>query len=189
MSGKLIIISAPSGAGKSTLVHHLLKQNNEIEFSISATSRKPRGKERNGIDYYFISPLEFRKRIDNNEFIEFEEVYPDCFYGTLKSEVDRISSKGKNIIFDVDVIGGLAIKKQFTNRALAIFISPPDIDELQNRLKSRATDTEEMIAKRVGKAKFEMTFASEFDIIIVNDHLEKAKKETEKVVNKFLSEN
>ncbi|MCE5332755.1 MAG: guanylate kinase [Bacteroidales bacterium] len=186
MSGKLIIFSAPSGAGKSTLVHHLLKENLQLEFSVSATSRKPRGTEQHGVDYYYLSPAEFRERIANNEFIEYEEVYPDLLYGTLRSEIDRISAKGNNIIFDVDVVGGLNIKKQFGERALAVFIAPPDIDELLNRLKSRGTDTPEMIAKRVDKAEFEMTFASRFDVIIVNDNLEKAKREAETTIREFI---
>ncbi|MGB4415371.1 MAG: guanylate kinase [Paludibacter sp.] len=186
MSGKLIIFSAPSGAGKSTLVHHLLKENLQLEFSVSATSRKPRGNEQHGVDYYFLSPAEFRERIANNEFIEYEEVYPDLFYGTLRSEIDRISAKGNNIIFDVDVVGGLNIKKQYGEQALAVFIAPPNIDELLNRLKSRGTDTPEMIAKRVDKAEFEMTFAPKFDVVIVNDNLEKAKKEAEATIRKFI---
>ncbi len=186
MSGKLIIFSAPSGAGKSTLVHHLLKENLQLEFSVSATSRKPRGTEQHGVDYYYLSPAEFREKIANNEFIEYEEVYPDLFYGTLRSEIDRISAKGNNIIFDVDVVGGLNIKKQFGERALAVFIAPPDVDELLNRLKSRGTDTPEMIAKRVDKAEFEMTFAPKFDVIIVNDNLEKAKREAETIIRKFI---
>ncbi len=186
MSGKLIIFSAPSGAGKSTLVHHLLKENLQLEFSVSATSRKPRGNEQHGVDYYYLSPAEFRKRIANNEFIEYEEVYPDLFYGTLRSEIDRISAKGNNIIFDVDVVGGLNIKKQYGEQALAVFIAPPNIDELLNRLKSRGTDTPEMIAKRVDKAEFEMTFAPKFDVVIVNDNLEKAKKEAEATIRRFI---
>ena len=186
MSGKLIIFSAPSGAGKSTLVHHLLKENLQLEFSVSATSRKPRGNEQHGVDYYYLSPAEFRERIANNEFIEYEEVYPDLFYGTLRSEIDRISAKGNNIIFDVDVVGGLNIKKQYGEQALAVFIAPPNIDELLNRLKSRGTDTPEMIAKRVDKAEFEMTFAPKFDVVIVNDNLEKAKKEAEATIRRFI---
>ncbi len=188
MSGKLIIFSAPSGAGKSTLVHHLLSRFTDFEFSISATSRKPRGKERDGVDYYFLSPSEFRQRIENNEFIEYEEVYADCFYGTLRSEIDRISAKGKDIIFDVDVIGGLNLKKQFGERALSVFIVPPGVDELRERLIKRATDSEEMIAKRVAKAAFEMGFACEFDVVIVNDILARAKQETETVISKFIAE-
>ena len=187
MSGKLIIFSAPSGAGKSTLVHYLLSRFTDFEFSISATSRKPRGTERDGVDYYFLSATEFRRRIENNEFIEYEEVYPDCFYGTLKSEIDRISLKGKDIIFDVDVLGGLNIKKQFSERALSVFIVPPGIDELRNRLINRATDSEEMIAKRVAKAAYEMTFAPEFDVVIVNDILDRAKEETERIIAEFIA--
>lgn len=186
MSGKLIIFSAPSGAGKSTIVHHLLQQGLDLEFSVSATSRKPRGAEKDAVDYYFLSPDDFRKHIDNKDFIEFEEVYPELFYGTLKSEVDRISKKGNNIIFDVDVIGGLNIKKQFGNQALAVFIAPPGIEELQKRLEKRGTDSPEMIEKRVKKADYELTFADEFDKVIINDNLESAKQEAVSVVREFL---
>lgn len=186
MSGKLIIFSAPSGAGKSTIVHYLLEKKIQLEFSISATSRKPRGTEQHGVDYYFLSPDEFRKNINDKKFIEFEEVYSDLYYGTLRSEIKRISDKGNNIIFDVDVVGGLNIKKQFGNNALAIFIAPPSIEELRRRLQGRGTDSPEMIAKRVAKADFEMTFADEFDKIIVNDDLEIAKLEAEKVIREFL---
>ena len=163
MSGKLIIFSAPSGAGKSTIVQHLLQRDLNLEFSVSATSRPPRGLEKNRIDYYFLSPVVFRQRIENNEFIEHEEVYPDLYYGTLRSEIDKITEKGNNVIFDVDVVGGLHIKKQYGDRALALFIAAPSVEELHRRLKGRATDTDEMIAKRVGKADFEMTFAPDFD--------------------------
>lgn len=186
MSGKLIIFSAPSGAGKSTLVQHLIKHEFDLEFSVSATSRAPRGAEQNGVDYYYLTPDEFRNRIANNEFLEYEEVYPDCFYGTLQSEVDRILTKGRNIIFDVDVVGGLNIKQHYKDKALAIFVSPPNVETLRNRLQGRATDSEEMIQKRVGKAEFEMTFGPKFDVIIVNDELEKAKVETLEIVAKFL---
>ena len=186
MSGKLIIFSAPSGAGKSTIVHYLLEKKIQLEFSISATSRKPRGTEQHGVDYYFLSPDEFRKNINDKKFIEFEEVYSDLYYGTLRSEIKRISDKGNNIIFDVDVVGGLNIKKQFGNNALAIFIAPPSIEELHRRLQGRGTDSPEMIAKRVAKADFEMTFADEFDKIIVNDDLDIAKLEVEKVIREFL---
>ena len=187
MSGKLIIFSAPSGAGKSTIVQHFLQRDLNLQFSVSATSRPPRGLEKNGIDYYFLSPDEFRQRIENNEFIEHEEVYPDLYYGTLRSEIDKITEKGNNVIFDVDVVGGLNIKKQYGDRALALFIAAPSVEELHRRLKGRATDTDEMIAKRVGKADFEMTFAPDFDFIVVNDNLEKAKKEAESIVRKFIS--
>ena len=187
MSGKLIIFSAPSGAGKSTIVQHLLQRDLNLEFSVSATSRPPRGLEKNGIDYYFLSPHEFRQRIENNVFIEHEEEYPNLYYGTLRSEIDKITEKGNNVIFDVDVVGGLNIKKQYGDRALALFIAAPSVEELHRRLKGRATDTDEMIAKRVGKADFEMTFAPDFDFIVVNDNLEKAKKEAESIVRKFIS--
>ncbi len=187
MAGKLIIFSAPSGAGKSTLVQHLLKCNFDLEFSISATSRAPRGVEKNGVEYYFLSPEEFRQKIDNKEFIEHEEVYSNLYYGTLRSEIDRISDNGKNIIFDIDVAGGVNIKKYFGDRALSIFVAPPSIEILQERLKGRGTDTEEMIKKRIGKADFEMSFAPKFDRVIVNDDLEKAKTEVEQVVGEFLN--
>ncbi len=187
MVGKLIIFSAPSGAGKSTLVQHLLGCGFDMEFSISATSRAPRGAEKNGVDYYFLTPEQFRQKIDNEEFIECEEVYPNCYYGTLRSEIDRITSKGKNIVFDVDVVGGLNIKENYGNRALALFIAPPSIDVLHERLQKRGTDSPEMIEKRIGKADFELSFAPNFDLIIVNDDLEKAKKEAEVAIREFLS--
>lgn len=187
MTGKLIILSAPSGAGKSTLVHHLLNSNLNLEFSISATSRSPRATEKDGIDYYFLSPEEFKQKIANNEFLEYEEVYPDCFYGTLRSEVDRITQKGKNVIFDVDVKGGLNIKRQFGDQALAIFVAPPNMEALKERLLKRGTETREMIQKRIEKAAYEMSFAPQFDKIIINDDLEKAKKEIEETVRDFLN--
>ncbi|HOH55211.1 MAG TPA: guanylate kinase [Paludibacteraceae bacterium] len=186
MSGKLIILSAPSGTGKSTLVQYLLTRPFDLEFSVSATSRPPRGNEQNGKEYYFLSKEEFQKKIAQNEFLEYEEVYPGCYYGTLRSEIDRISAKGKNIIFDVDVLGGLNIKKQYNGRALAIFIAPPSLEELKKRLMIRGTDSPEMIAKRLEKAEFEMSFAPQFDVVIVNDDLEKAKKATEEVIFNFL---
>jgi guanylate kinase len=186
MSGKLIILSAPSGTGKSTLVQYLLTRPFDLEFSVSATSRPPRGNEQNGKEYYFLSKEEFQKKIAQNEFLEYEEVYPGCYYGTLRSEIDRISAKGKNIIFDVDVLGGLNIKKQYNGRALAIFIAPPSLEELKKRLMIRGTDSPEMIAKRLEKAEFEMSFAPQFDVVIVNDDLEKAKKATEEVIYNFL---
>lgn len=187
MAGKLIIFSAPSGAGKSTLVQYLLGCGFDMEFSISATSRAPRGAEKNGVDYYFLTPEQFRQKIDNEEFLECEEVYPNCYYGTLRSEIDRITSKGKNIVFDVDVVGGLNIKENYGNRALALFIAPPSIDVLHERLQKRGTDSPEMIEKRIGKADFELSFAPNFDLIIVNDDLEKAKKEAEVAIREFLS--
>lgn len=187
MVGKLIIFSAPSGAGKSTLVQYLLGCGFNMEFSISATSRAPRGSERNGVDYYFLTPEQFRQKIDNKEFLECEEVYPNCYYGTLRSEIERITSQGKNIVFDVDVIGGLNIKENYGDRALALFIAPPSIDVLHERLQKRGTDSPEMIEKRIGKADFELTFAPNFDLVIVNDDLEAAKQEAEKAIREFIS--
>lgn len=187
MNGKLIIFSAPSGAGKSTLVHHILKCNFNLEFSISATSRLPRGTEINGKDYYFLSQQEFRNKIDNQEFIEYEEVYNGNYYGTLRSEVERIINTGKNLIFDVDVVGGLKIKNIFGDNALALFIAPPSVNALEERLNNRKTDTQEQIKRRVEKAEFEMSFAPKFDFIIVNDHLEHAKKEAESKIKNFLN--
>ena len=187
MAGKLIIFSAPSGAGKSTLVQYLLGRGFDLEFSISATSRAPRGAEKDGTEYYFLSPEEFRQRIDNNEFIEHEEVYQNCYYGTLRSEIERITSQGKNIVFDVDVVGGVNIKKQFGSRALSIFIAPPSIEILNERLVNRATDSLEMIEKRVAKASLEMTYAPQFDFTVVNDNLETAKAECERLIREFLN--
>ena len=186
MSGKLIIFSAPSGAGKSTIVQYLLTRHLNLEFSISATSRAPRGVEKHGIDYYYLSPDEFRQKIDNQEFLEYEEVYTNCYYGTLRNEIDRITSQGKNIVFDVDVVGGLNIKKEFGDRALAVFIAPPSIEILHKRLVGRGTDSPEMIEKRIGKAEFEMSFAPQFDVVIVNDNLDKSKAEAEEIIRKFV---
>ncbi len=185
--GKLIIFSAPSGAGKSTIVNYLLSQNLNLQFSISATSRLPRGTEQHGIEYYFHSPDEFRNKIANDEFLEYEEVYKDKFYGTLKAEVDRILNNGGNVIFDVDVIGGCNIKKFYGERALSIFIQPPSIDELRLRLEKRGTDSPEIIESRIEKAEYEMTFASQFDVIIQNDDLENAKAKVLRVVKDFLT--
>lgn len=185
--GKLLIFSAPSGAGKSTIVQHLLTCDLALEFSISATSRQPRGTEEHGREYYFLTEEEFRKRIAGNDFIEYEEVYPGCFYGTLKSEVERITSSGKNIVFDVDVVGGVNIKKMYGSRALSMFIQPPSIEELEKRLKGRGTDSADKIAQRIAKAEYELTFAPKFDIILVNDNLDKCKQEAEKAVTDFLN--
>lgn len=185
--GKLIIFSAPSGSGKTTIVKHLLEKGFNMEFSISATSRAPRGAERDGVDYYFLSADEFRRRISNNEFLEWEEVYADNYYGTLLTEIERITSNGKNIVFDVDVVGGVNIKKQFGNRALAMFIQPPSITELEKRLVGRGTDSPEKIAMRLAKAGQELTYAPQFDIVIVNDNLEKAKQEAEDALRQFLN--
>ena len=168
------------------MVNHLLGQRDDLEFSVSATSRPPRGTEQDGVAYYFISPEDFKRRIDNGEFIEYQEVYPDCFYGTLKSEIDRIERNGHHVVFDVDVKGGVNLKQLFGDRALSLFIAPPSIDELRRRLIGRATDSPEMIDKRVAKAAEELTYANQFDKIIVNDNLEHAKKQTEQVINCFL---
>jgi len=186
MSGKLIIFSAPSGAGKTTIVRHLLDKNLNLEFSISATSRGMRHTETDGKDYYFLSPEEFRSKIDNNEFLEWEEVYAGTYYGTLKSEVERIRSVGKNVIFDVDVVGGCNIKKFYGDEALAVFVQPPSVEELRNRLISRSTDAPEVIEKRVAKAAYELTFSDQFDCIIVNEDLAKAFEEAEQCIRKFI---
>jgi len=186
--GKIIIFSAPSGAGKTTMVRHLLSKRPDFAFSVSATSRKPRGKEVDGVDYFFMTADEFKAKISNNEFLEWQEVYPDNFYGSLKSEVDRILKSGKNILFDVDVVGGSNIKKYYGDRALALFIQPPSITELEKRLLARSTDDKEVIWKRVEKAERELTYAPLFDFIIVNDTLEHALQEAEDRVKNFLVE-
>ncbi len=186
MKGKLIIFSAPSGAGKTTIVRHLLEKGFDLEFSISATSREARHTEMHGKDYYFLSPEDFAKKVENDEFLEWEEVYKGTSYGTLKSEVERIRNNGKNVIFDVDVVGGLNIKKYFGDEALAVFVQPPSVEELRKRLTARSTESEEKIAMRVAKAEHELSFAPQFDVIIVNDDLEKAFEEAEKVLVDFL---
>jgi len=184
--GKLIIFSAPSGSGKTTIVKNLLQKGFKMEFSISATTRSPRGEEKNGIDYYFLTPDEFRKKIKDNELLEWEEVYTDKYYGTLKSEVERITSKGNNVVFDVDVVGGLNIKKMYGDMAIAIFIQPPSVEELRKRLIGRGTDSEEVIQQRLDKAEEEISYAPGFDFIIINDKLENAITETEELLNSFL---
>lgn len=188
MAGKLIIFSAPSGSGKSTIINYLLTQNLRLRFSISATSRAPRGTEKNGVEYYFLSPEEFRARIAAGDFLEYEEVYKDKFYGTLKSEVERILAEGDNVIFDVDVVGGCNIKKYYGDRALSMFIQPPSIEELRRRLEGRATDAPEVIESRIAKAAYELSFASKFDVVIVNDDLEKAKAEALQVIENFIKD-
>jgi len=187
--GKLIIISAPSGAGKTTLVKHLMASMDNLAFSVSACSRKKRPGEKNGVDYYFMSVDRFKNKIKNNEFIEWEEVYKDHYYGTLQSEVERIRSKGRHVVFDVDVMGGLNIKKKYGSDALAIFIKPPSPEELKKRLSMRGTDDMKEIETRLDKAGHELTFAEEFDVIVVNDDLETAKRQILKEVNNFLNQN
>lgn len=185
--GKLIIISAPSGAGKTTIVQHLLKSIPDLEFSISVASRKIRPNEVDGKDYYFIHINEFRKKIENDEFLEWEEVYKDHYYGTLKSEVERIWVNGKYVIFDVDVVGGLNIKKFYKNKALAVFIMPPTPEHLEKRLRARSTENEEQLKKRIEKAEHELTFADQFDKILVNDDLEAAQKQVVELVLDFVN--
>lgn len=187
MAGKVLIFSAPSGSGKSTIVNHILGLHPEIEFSVSATSRPPRGAEQDGVEYLFYSADTFRALVREQKFVEYEEVYPDRFYGTLKSEVNRIWAKGHVIIFDVDVKGGVSLKKYFGDAALSFFIQAPSVEELRRRLLSRATDTAEAIETRVAKAAEEMTYARRFDRILVNDELEKAYRQAEDMVNHFLS--
>ncbi|WP_075590741.1 guanylate kinase [Labilibacter marinus] len=187
-TGKLIIFSAPSGSGKTTIVKSLLSKDFKMQFSISATTRSPRGTEKDGVDYYFLSPDEFRTKIDADELLEWEEVYTDKYYGTLKSEVERITSKGNNIVFDVDVVGGLNIKKMYGEKAIAIFVKPPSIDELRNRLNGRGTDSAEVIEQRINKAEEELNYAPEFDHIIVNTDLNTAIVETEQLLNDFLND-
>ncbi|MCP4313604.1 MAG: guanylate kinase [Bacteroidetes bacterium] len=187
MEGKLLIFCAPSGSGKSTIVQHLMKLGLGLAFSISATSRKPRQGEVHGREYHYITPQLFREKIENNEFIEWEEVYPDQYYGTLKSEVDRIWDEGHHALFDIDVVGGLNLKKAYGGKALSIFVEPPSIEVMEERLRSRGTDDEESLQKRVGKAEYELSFAPEFDYILVNDSLEKALKDAETMVRDFLS--
>ncbi len=184
---KLIIFSAPSGTGKSTLVRYLLEMGLDLKFSISATSRAPRGEEKHGIEYFFISSNEFKDKIANDEFIEYEEVYEDIFYGTLKSNVDEILDSGMNVVFDIDCVGGLNIKKIYGDRALAIFVMPPSVQVLRERLEKRGTDTPDVIERRLAKAEYEMSFAPQFDIIIENDDFDKAKMETYDAINKFIN--
>ena len=186
--GKIIIFSAPSGAGKTTIVKHLLSKGHQFAFSVSATSRKPRGYEVNGVDYFFLSADEFKAKIANNEFLEWQEVYPDNYYGSLKSEVERILGNGQNILFDVDVVGGSNIKKYFGDRALALFVQPPSVSELEKRLKKRCTDNEEVIRARIAKAEKELAYAPLFDVIIVNDNLEHALEQAEMHVAEFLKQ-
>jgi guanylate kinase len=188
--GRLLIFSAPSGSGKSTIINWLMTEHPELNlaFSISCTSRAPRGTEQHGVEYFFLTPDEFRRRIAQNEFLEYEEVYADRFYGTLKSQVDRQLEAGQNVVFDVDVKGGCNIKKFYGDRALSLFIQPPSVDELRNRLNKRATDTPEVIEDRIARATYELTFASKFDRTIINDNLERAEQDVYLAVKSFLND-
>ena len=190
MKGKLIVFSAPSGSGKTTIVRHLLEQDDlNLEFSISAATREARGEEVNGKDYYFMSIEDFKKHIKNEDFVEWEEVYRDNFYGTLKSEVERIWAKGKNVIFDIDVAGGLRIKSKFPEETLAVFVKPPSVDELKRRLKERSTETDEKINMRIAKAHVELATAPQFDVVIKNYDLDVALEEANELVKNFIDTN
>lgn len=186
-SGKLIIFSAPSGSGKTTIVHFLLEQLPNLAFSISATSRAPRGQEKNGVDYYFLSPEEFEKRVQENAFLEWEEVYAGTRYGTLRSDVERLWAEGKHVIFDIDVVGGLNLKKQFGANALAVYVQVPNDEALEKRLRARGTDSEEKIQQRLAKAKTEQKLAPQFDVVLVNDDLQRAKNEALERVKGFIN--
>jgi len=186
MPGKAIIFSAPSGSGKTTIVKHLLENNPDLGFSISASTRDKRGRiEQHGKDYYFLSPQDFKEKIDRNEFIEWEEVYAGNFYGTLKSEIDRIWSEGKNVIFDVDVKGGINIKKYFGDDALAIFVKVPSLEILKKRLNERGTESDDSLSRRIFKAEFEMTFQDKFDVVLINEDLQTSLKEAQRLYNEF----
>ena len=189
MKGKLIIVSAPSGTGKSTIISWLMKEHPELNlaFSISCTSRTPRGTEQNGVEYFFLTPDEFRQRIDNGEFLEYEEVYEGRFYGTLKSQVERQLEAGQNVVFDVDVKGGVNIKQFYGDKALSLFIQPPSINELRRRLESRGTDAPEVIDQRIARVEFELTYADKFDKVVVNDILEYAEADALAVIQEFLN--
>ena len=191
MKGKLIIFSAPSGTGKSTIINWLMQNHKELNmaFSISCTSHAPRGTEQNGVEYFFLTPEEFKKRIKADEFLEYEEVYTDRFYGTLKSQVEKQCDAGQNVVFDVDVKGGCNIKKHYGSKAISIFIMPPSIEELRRRLESRATDAPGVIDQRIARAEFEIGFADKFDKVVVNDNLDKAKNEVLEIINDFLTLN
>lgn len=187
MAGKLIIFSAPSGSGKSTIIRFLLeKQELNLHFSISATSRAPRGTERDGVEYYFLSPDEFRQKIAAGDFLEYEEVYTDKYYGTLKSEVERQLGEGENVVLDVDVVGGCNVKKMYGERALSVFIQPPSIEVLRERLVGRGTDAPDVIESRLAKAEYELSFAGRFDVVVVNDRLEEAEAKALDVITQFL---
>lgn len=186
MQGKLVILSAPSGSGKTTIVRHLLSLGLGLEFSISATSREPRGSEKDGVDYYFLKPAEFLQKVEQGDFLEWEEVYAGQYYGTLRSEVERIRYAGKNVVFDIDVVGGLNLKKEFGEEALALFIRPPSLEVMEQRLRARGTDDEIQLKKRLSKAAHEMTYAGKFDHVIINDILAESLSEAEQRVKEFL---
>ena len=187
LPGKLLIFSAPSGSGKSTIIEYLMSKNLGLHFSISATSRPPRGKEQHGVEYFFLSTEEFKKHIEAGDFLEYEEVYEGRYYGTMREQVDRQLAAGENVVCDVDVLGGKNIKAVYGNRALSIFIQPPSIDELRKRLEGRATDAPEVITKRIERAAFELSFAKDFDKIVINDDLSTAQAETLNIVEAFLT--
>lgn len=188
MTGKIIIISAPSGCGKSTIIGRLMERGDlNLAFSISATSRPPRGDERDGVEYYFLTPEEFRRRIDAGDFVEYEEVYTGRYYGTLRSEIDRITASGANVVLDIDVKGAMNVKRLYEDRALTLFILPPSIEELRRRLEGRGTDAPDVIAERVGKASYELKFAPQYDRAVVNDDINLATAETHDIIAKFLA--
>lgn len=187
ISGKLLIFSAPSGSGKSTIINWLMQEHPELNmhFSISCTSRAPRGQEQNGVEYFFLTPDEFREKIQNDEFVEYEEVYQDRYYGTLKSQVEKQLAAGENVVFDVDVHGAMNIKKAYGDRALSLFIQPPSVEELRRRLNGRGTDAPEVIEQRIARAEYELGFADKFDTVVINDDLETAKAEAYKAISDF----
>ena len=187
MNGKVIIFSAPSGSGKSTIISYLLKQNLPLQFAISATSRAPRDYEKEGVEYYFLTLEEFKQKINANEFVEYEEVYKEKFYGSLKSEVERIQSTGNHVVYDVDVVGGCRIKDIYGEKALSVFFRPPSIEILRKRLEDRGTDSPEMIENRLARAQYELSFAHKYDVVILNDVLETAQEETLRTVQQFIT--
>ncbi len=186
-TGKVIIFSAPSGSGKTTIVKHLLSTNSNLAFSVSATTRQPRPNEINGKDYYFLTNTDFLQRVQNNEFAEYEEVYPGTYYGTLRSEVERIWAEGKVVIFDVDVVGGLNLKRIWGRSALAVFVKPPSVAVLQNRLRARATETEQDLEKRINKALSELQFEPQFDVVLINDRLDETFENAQQLLQDFLT--
>ncbi len=186
-TGKVIIFSAPSGSGKTTIVKHLLSTNSNLAFSVSATTRQPRPNEINGKDYYFLTKTDFLQRVQNNEFAEYEEVYPGTYYGTLRSEVERIWAEGKVVVFDVDVVGGLNLKRIWGRTALAVFVKPPSVAVLQNRLRARATETEQDLEKRINKALSELQFEPQFDVVLINDRLDETFEKAQQLLQDFLT--